>query len=131
MSHRLRPRRVPLDGNCHLDLDPDAAHPDRYLVRFCGLPRDAHARAATESARVRLMLANLRGEAPFPSPLPERIGIGWLDRRGWHPGRSPLVQALAAMQTVCDSLRDLDNDLALRVALFAAARDADGGDPAR
>lgn len=125
MSHALRPRRVPLEGNCHLELDPDQDHRGRYLVRFCGLHRDAAARAATESTRVRLMLANLRGEAPFPHPLPERITIGWMDHAGWHPGRSPLAQALAQMQTVRECMGELDQDLMLRVALVAAAARAE------
>lgn len=122
MGFALKPRRVPLAGNCHLDLYPDPQRPERYLVHFCGLDRDPGARAATEQARVRLMLANLRGEAPFPSPLPARVTIGWLDRGGWHPGRSPLAQALAEMETVRESMAELDADLMLRVALIAAAR---------
>ncbi len=120
MGFSLKPRRVPLAGNCHLELCPDEQRKDRYLVRFCGLDRDPGARAATQRARVRLMLANLRGEAAFPSPLPPRITIGWLDRDGWHPGRSPLAQALAEMETVREALAELDGDLMLRVALIAA-----------
>jgi hypothetical protein len=86
MAFVLKPRRVQLGGNCHLELEPDGERPGRYLVRFIGLDRDPAARAATQRARVRLMLAHLRGEAPFPSPLPSRVTIGWLDREGWHPG---------------------------------------------
>jgi hypothetical protein len=96
-------------------------------VRFCGLDRDPSARAATEHARVRMMLDNLRGEAPFPHPLPARIAIGWLDREGWHPVRSPLAGALAGMSAVERAMDELRSDLMLRVALVAAAapRDAD------
>ncbi len=119
MGSALKPRRIPLAGNCHLELCPDEQQSGRYLVRFCGLDRDPGARAATQKARVRLMLANLRGEAPFPFPLPARIAIGWLDRSGWHPGRSPLAQALAEMETVQKSMAELDADLMLRVALIA------------
>lgn len=115
----LKPRRVSLAGNCHLELCADERRSGRYLVRFCGLDRDPGARAATQKARVRLMLANLRGEAPFPFPLPARITIGWLDRSGWHPGSSPLAQALAEMKTVQESMAELAADLMLRVALIA------------
>jgi hypothetical protein len=66
------------------------------------------------------MLAHLRGEAAYPLPLPARVTIGWLDRRGWHPGRSPLARALAGMETVRAALAGLDSDLLLRVALAAA-----------
>jgi hypothetical protein len=95
MGFSLKPRHVRLNGDCHLELTPDGDRPERYLVRFCGLDRDAAARAATQRARVRLMLAHLHGEAPFPSPLPSRVIIGWLDRTGWHPGSAPLARALA------------------------------------
>lgn len=121
MGRVLRSRRVPIGERSHLDLDPDPARPDRYLVRFCGLDRDPAARAATEGARVRLMLAHLRGEAPFPDPLPPRIAIGWLDRHGWSPGRSPLAAALAEMPAVREAMQELGSDLMLRVALVAAA----------
>lgn len=121
MGYALKRRHVPLAGNCHLELEPDREHPERYLVRFCGLDRDPAARAATQKARVGLMLANLRGEAAFPSPLPPRITIGWLDRGGWHPGRSPLARALADMEVVQQAMAELDADLMMRVALVAAA----------
>ena len=122
----LKGRRVPVGEGSYLELDPDSSRPERYLVRFCGLDRDPAARSATERARVRLMLANLRGEAPFPYPLPARIAIGWLDRTGWHPGRSPLAAALAQMESVREAMLELDSDLMLRVALVAAAaRSAD------
>lgn len=104
-----------------MELEPDGERPGRYLVRFIGLDRDPAARAATQRARVRLMLAHLRGEAPFPSPLPSRVTIGWLDREGWHPGRSPLAGALADMDSVRRATAELADDLALRVALVAAA----------
>jgi len=120
MTRSLRPRRIGLEGRCHLELDPDPAHPERYLVRFCGMDRDPAARAATQSARVRLMLANLRGEAAYPLRLPPRLVIGTLDRNGWQPGRSPLAQALAGMESVRRSMTELDSDLLLRVALVAA-----------
>lgn len=123
MGYALKRRHVRLAGNCHLELDPDGEHPERYLVRFCGLDRDPAARAATQKARVRLMLANLRGEAAFPSPLPPRITIGWLDRVGWHPGRAPLARALADMEMVQEAMAELDADLTMRVALVAAASD--------
>jgi hypothetical protein len=121
MTFALKSRHVRLDGSCHLELTPDEEHPGRYLVRFCGLDRDPAARAATQRARVRLMLAHLHGEAPFPSPLPPRITIGSLDQAGWHPGRSPLASALADMETVRRAMGDLAGDLMLRVALVAAA----------
>lgn len=129
MSHSLKPRHIPLLGNCHLQLEPDAEHPERYLVRFCGLDRDPAALAATQKARVGLMLANLRGEAAFPSPLPPRITIGWLDRGGWHPGRSPLAKALADMDVVQRAMAELDADLMMRVALVAAAKQRNGASP--
>jgi hypothetical protein len=121
MAFVLKPRRVRLDGNCHLELEPDGERPDRYLVRFCGLDQDPAARAATQRARVRLMLAHLHGEAPFPSPLPRRVTIGSLDLGGWHPGRSPMAAALADMEVVRRAMAELADDLMLRVALVAAA----------
>lgn len=104
-----------------MELEPDGERPDRYLVRFLGLDRDPAAGAATQKARVRLMLAHLRGEAPYPSPLPSRVTIGWLDRDGWHPGLSPLASALANMASVRRAMAELADDLVLRVALVAAA----------
>ena len=118
----LKPRRVPLSGRSHLSLEPDPAAPARYLVRFCGLDRDPAARAATERARVRLMLASLRGQAAYPYPLPARLVIGVLDRDGWHPGASGYAAALAAMPAVRSALDELMSDLMLRVALVAAGR---------
>ena len=129
MPHALRPRRLSLTGASHLDLVVDPQRPTRYLVRFCGLNRDRAALAATESARVRLMMASLRGEAAFPRPLPERITIGWLDHTGWHAGRSPLARALASMECIRDRMAELDNDLMLRVALIAAEREASAERP--
>ena len=129
MTVVLKPRRISLEGSCHLELAPDGSHPDRYLVRFCGLDRDPAARAATQRARVRLMLAHLHGEAPFPSPLPPRITIGWLDRAGWHAGRSPLARALAEMDAVRRAMAELADDLMLRVALVAAAAQHEGQPP--
>ncbi|MGE5153988.1 MAG: hypothetical protein ACM3ST_08230 [Bdellovibrio bacteriovorus] len=123
MAFVLKSRRIGLEGACHLELDPDGERPDRYLVRFFGLHQDPAARAATQRARVRLMLAQLHGEAPFPSPLPHRVTIGWLDRTGWHPGRSPLAAALADMEPVQRAMRELADDLMTRVALVAAAAD--------
>lgn len=123
MPRPLRPRRVKLPGDAHLELaaDPDAPH--RYLVRFCGLDRDAAAQAATEHARVRLLLACMRGRAPHPYPLPPRVIIGCIDRDGWHRGRSGYAQALSAMPTVRTALDTLLDDLVMRVALVAAAAD--------
>lgn len=129
MGFLLKPRSVRLDGDCHLDLVPDGDRPERYLVRFCGLDRDAAARAATQRARVRLMLAHLRGEAPFPSPLPARVIIGSLDRTGWHPGRSPLASALAEMESVRRAMAQMADDLMLRVALVAVAPKAQDPSP--
>jgi hypothetical protein len=129
MQGVLRRRRVPIGERSHLELEPDPARPDRYLVRFCGLDRDPAARSATEGARVKLMLANLRGEAPFPHPLPARIAIGWLDRHGWRPGRSPLAAALAEMPAVREAMQELDSDLMLRVALVAAAAPSSDAHP--
>lgn len=120
MPYQLKPRRVAIGERSHLALEADPRHPERYVVRFCGLDRDPGARAATEHARVRMMLDNLRGEAPFPHPLPARIAIGWLDREGWHPARSPLASALAQMPAVADAMAELSSDLMLRVALVAA-----------
>jgi hypothetical protein len=104
-----------------MELAPDPEHPERYLVRFCGLERDRAAIAATESVRVRLMLANLRGEAVYPYPLPQRVNIGWIDRNGWHLGRSPYAGALASMPKVRACIEELLDDLMLRVSLVAAA----------
>ena len=136
MATVLKPRHIRLEGSCHQELTPAREHPDRYLVRFFGLDRDPAARAATQRARVRLMLAHLHGQAPFPSPLPSRITIGWLDRAGWHPGRSPLAHALAEMEAVHRAMEELADDLMLRVALVAAGpkaetqRASDDRDPA-
>ncbi|MGA7981933.1 MAG: hypothetical protein WCA32_17135 [Chromatiaceae bacterium] len=127
MSRVLRARTIRLDGQCRLMLEPDAAQPARYLVRFCGLSRDRAAMAATESMRVQMMLANLRGKAPYPYPLPERVTLGWLDCRGWHLGRSPYAKPLTEMGAVQACLDELLNDIMLRVALVAAA--ARGGSP--
>ena len=121
MGFSLKPRHIRLGGDCHLELTPDGDRPERYLVRLCGLDRDAVARAATQRARVRLMLAHLHGEAPFPSPLPSRITIGSLDRAGWHPGRAPLASALAEMESVRRAMAEMADDLMLRVALVAVA----------
>jgi hypothetical protein len=122
VSNVLRPRSIHLDGNCRLELEPDGELQRRYLVRFRGLDRDRAAMAATESIRVRLMLANLRGQAPYPYPLPERVTIGWLDQTGWHLGSSPYARPLASMPKVGTCLEELVDDLMLRVALVAANR---------
>jgi hypothetical protein len=121
----LRPRSIQLDGNCRLELEPDGEQRGRYLVRFRGLNRDRAAIATTESIRVRLMLANLRGQAPYPYPLPERVTIGWLDQTGWHLGSSPYAKPLASMPKVGACLEGLVDDLMLRVALVAANRVAE------
>jgi hypothetical protein len=118
----LRPRIIRLDGHCRLELEPDSEVQGRYLVRFCGLRRDRNAISVTESVRVRLMLANLRGNAPYPYPLPERVTIGWLDQTGWHLGRSPYAEPLASLPNVQACLDELLGDLTLRVALAAAKR---------
>jgi len=120
MAHRLQPRRIGLSGNCHLLLEADPNAPQRYLVRFCGLDRDRAAWAATEHTRVRQMMASLRGQAPYPYPLPPRVVIGWLDSEGWHRGRSGYAADLAAMPKVRQTLDELQGDLLLRVALIAA-----------
>lgn len=121
MTHPLRPRTLPLKGGCHLLLEPDPDHRDRLLVRFCGLARDRVAIAATEQVRVRLMLGNLRGETAYGGELPERVTLGWLDRKGWHLGGSPYAAPLAALPLVRARLDELLDDLMLRVALIAAA----------
>lgn len=87
MTRPLQPRRMYLTSSCHLLLDPDPDAPQRYFVRFFGLDRDGDAQAVTEHARVRQMMANLRGQAVYPYPLPQRVTIGSFDRRGWHCGR--------------------------------------------
>jgi len=120
MAHRLQPRRIGLSGQCHLLLEPDPNAPQRYLVRFCGLDRDRAAKAATEHTRVRQMMASLRGQAPYPYPLPPRVVIGWLDSDGWHRGRSGYANDLCAMSSVREALDELQSDLLLRVALVAA-----------
>lgn len=125
MAHVLKPRRINLTATCSLLLDPDPDSPQRYFVRFCGLDRDRAARAATEHARVRLMMANVRGQAVYPYPLPQRVTIGSLDRHGWHCGRSEYAKALAAMPTVRDALARLRDDLPLRVALVSVCRTPD------
>lgn len=124
MRHALKPRRIELDAQAHLRLDPDPDAPHRYLVRFCGLDRDRSAQAATERARVRLMLASLHGRTAYPYPLPGRVVIGSLDSDGWHSGGSAYARALAAMPAVSSAIDRLEEDLLLRVAL-AAARDRD------
>jgi len=78
----LRTRRVGLGGVSYLELAPDPDLPRRYLVRFCGFHRDRAAHAATERARVRLLLASQRGLTAHPYPLPERVIIGSIDRDG-------------------------------------------------
>ena len=123
MSHPLKQRRLDLQGNCHLDLAADPDAPQRYLVRFCGLDRDPAARDATEHARVGLLMASLRGHAPHPYPLPSRLIIGWIDRDGWHCGRSAYARALADMPKVRTGIECLLDDLMLRVALVAADTD--------
>lgn len=128
MAHPLRPRTLPLEGGCHLNLEPDPDHRDRLLVRFCGLARDRAAIAATERVRVRLMLANLRGETAYGEALPERVTLGWLDRAGWHLGRSPYAAPLAALPVVRARLDELVDDLMLRVALIAASEAPRGTD---
>ena len=121
MTHALQPRRISLTGSCHLMLDPDPEVPERYLVRFCGLDRDRAAQAATEHARVRQMMANFRGRAVYPYPLPQRVTIGLFDQRGWHCGGSEYALALAAMPKVQAVLEQLRDDLLLRVALVSAS----------
>jgi hypothetical protein len=129
MRPKLPPRTIDLAGDGYLQLDPDEDK-HRYLVRFCGLNRDRAAIAATESVRVKLMLAHRRGQWPYPYPLPERVIIGWLDRDGWHLGRSPYAAALAQMPAVQTRLEQLLDDLLLRVALAAAPPDhRDRGSP--
>ena len=120
MARQLQSRRININANCHLLLDPDAGAPQRYLVRFCGLDRDPAAQAATEHARVRQMMASLRGAAPYPYPLPRRMTIGSFDRHGWHCGGSEYARALAAMPEVEEALQELRGDLLLRVALVSA-----------
>jgi len=126
MPFQLKPRRIGLIGDCHLDLaaDPDAPH--RYLVRFCGLHRDRAAQAVTEHARVRQLLRSLQGLAPHPYPLPPRLIIGWIDCEGWHRGRSVYAEPLSAMPTVRAAIDELTGDLMLRVALVAAAERGGG-----
>jgi hypothetical protein len=121
MPMRLKTRRVEIAASSHLELSPDPDAPQRYLVRFCGLDRDRAAHAATEHARVRLLLASLRGQAPHPYPLPSRVIIGTIDAGGWHCGRSAYAQALADMPAVRSCIDELLADLMLRVALVAAA----------
>jgi hypothetical protein len=127
MNRQLRARTIRLYGQCRLMLEPDETRRARYLVRFCGLNRDRAAIATTEATRVQLMLANLRGQAPYPYPLPERVTIGWLDDEGWHEGCSPYARPLTQMPAVRARLDELVNDLLLRVALVAAARAGDRG----
>lgn len=120
MTRPLRPRRVDVTGSCHLLLEPDPDAPQRYRVRFCGLDRDRAAQAATEHARVRQMMANLRGQAVYPYPLPQRVTIGAFDRHGWHCARSEYALALTAMPQVQEVLDRLRSDLLLRIALASA-----------
>ena len=122
VTYALQPRRINVAANCHLLLEPDPDAPQRYVVRFCGLDRDRAAQAATEHARVRQMMANLRGQAVYPYPLPQRVTIGSFDRAGWHCGRSEYARAIAAMPQVQEVLDRLRSDLLLRVALVAACR---------
>jgi hypothetical protein len=53
------------------------------------------------------------------------VTIGWLDRAGWHLGRSPYAAPLAALPAVRARIAGLLDDLPLRVALAAAAGRAD------
>jgi hypothetical protein len=119
MPPTLPTRRIDIAAGSHLLLDPDPDAARRYLVRFCGLHRDREAQAATEHARVRLMMANLRGKAVYPYPLPQRITIGAFDRDGWHCGKSEYAAALAGMPQVAQALDALRNDLLFRIALSA------------
>jgi hypothetical protein len=121
MPAPLKPRRIGLGGSSFLELSPDPDLPRRYLVRFCGFDRDRSALAATERARVRLLLASQRGQAQHPYPLPPRVVIGSIDRDGWHCGRSPYAAALAQLPAVRIRIDHLLEDLTLRVALAAAA----------
>ncbi|MCG6940041.1 MAG: hypothetical protein LJE69_02185 [Thiohalocapsa sp.] len=120
----LKPRRLGLGGTSFLELSPDPDLPRRYLVRFCGFDRDRGAQAATERARVRLLLASQRGQAPHPYPLPPRVIIGSIDRDGWHCGRSPYALPLAELPAVRAQIEQLLADLTLRVALAAAAHES-------
>jgi hypothetical protein len=119
----LKPRRVGLGGTSFLELTPDPDRPRRYLVRYCGLDRDRAAQAVTERARVRLLLASLRGQVQHPYPLPSRVIIGSIDHAGWHCGRSPYAEPLAALPAVRSQIDQLLDDLTLRVALAAAAHE--------
>ncbi|MBK1629971.1 hypothetical protein CKO31_04280 [Thiohalocapsa halophila] len=120
----LKPRRLDLGGSSFLELTQDPDRPRRYLVRYCGFDRDRRALAATERVRVRLLLASQRGQGAHPYPLPARVIIGSIDSRGWHCGRSPYAEPLAALPAVREHIDQLLGDLALRVALAAAnARD--------
>jgi hypothetical protein len=121
MPVALKLRRVGLGGTSFLELAPDPDRPRRYLVRFCGFDRDRAAQAATERARVRLLLASQRGQAQHPYPLPPRVVIGSIDRDGWHCGRSPYAEPLASLPVVRNQIEQLLEDLTLRVALAAAA----------
>lgn len=120
----LKPRRLDLGESSFLELTADPDRPRRYLVRYCGFDRDRRALAATERARVRLLLASQRGQAAHPYPLPARVVIGSIDSRGWHSGRSPYAAPLAALPAVRERIDQLLADLTLRVAL-AAARERD------
>jgi hypothetical protein len=123
MAVPLKPRRMGLGGSSYLELSPDPDLPRRYIVRFCGLDRDRTALAATERARVRLLLASQRGQAQHPFPLPPRVVIGSIDRTGWHCGRSPYAAPLAELPAVRAQIDQLLDDLTLRVALAAAAHE--------
>jgi hypothetical protein len=123
MPISLKPRRVGLGGTSFLELTADPDLPRRYLVRFCGLDRDRTAQAATERARVRLLLASQRGQAQHPFPLPPRVVIGSIDRDGWHCGCSPYAAPLAELPAVRTQIDQLLEDLTLRVALAAAANE--------
>ncbi len=125
MPVTLKPRRLALGGSSFLELTPDPERPRRYLVRYCGFDRDRRAHAATERARVRLLLASQRGQAQHPYPLPTRVVIGSIDSDGWHCGRSPYAAPLAALPAVRNQLDQLLEDLTLRVALAAVAKARD------
>ncbi len=120
MPLALKRRRVDLGGTSCLELTPDPDRPRRYLVRYCGFDRDRTARAATERARVRLLMASQRGQAQHPYPLPSRVIIGSIDRDGWHCGSSPYAAPLAALPAVRSRIDLLLADLRLRVSLAAA-----------
>ncbi|WP_296899490.1 hypothetical protein [Thiohalocapsa sp.] len=123
MAVQLKARRLGLGRSSFLELTPDPERPRRYLVRYSAFDPYPPAPAPTDRVLVRLLLASQRGQAQHPYPLPARVVIGSIDSDGWHCGRSPYASPLAELPAVRAQIDQLLEDLTVRVALAAAARE--------